>query len=392
MKDIRREIADQRRQRIKKLGAEEGFTIPGTRTAPRVPFGTDPLLICEVKRRSPSKGHISEIPDAAAQAEMYRSRGAGHVSVLTEPDYFGGSLKDLMQVKSACPDLAVLRKDFLLNKEDIEVSHRAGADACLLISSLLSPEKLRSMHDLCLEKGMTPLVEVHSREDVIKASAVKPSLVGINSRDLRNFRIYPLQPLKIRGLINWECRIVYESGILKDTDGAFASEAGFAGLLVGEGVVKDPSLIEKLKGLLTGREETPSGAAWRKLCSRWVPGRPLVKICGLTRVEDYEAAVSLGADMTGFILAPSPRRTTPDFIRSLPRTAALKVGVVVLEEGENLPDEIQNLLDEGILDMVQFHGRELSDTVRNPGLQSPADQIRRGSGEDTGLHPPPLPA
>ena len=258
------------------------------------------------------------------------------------------------------------------------MSYRAGADACLLITSLLSPEKLKSMHDLCLDKGMAPLVEVHSRDDVIKASALKPSLMGINSRDLRNFRIYPLQPLKIRGLIDWECRIVYESGILKETDGAFASEAGFAGLLVGEGVVKDPSLIEKLKRLLTGRDESPTGAAWQKLCSRWVPGRPLVKICGLTRVEDYKAAVSLGADMTGFILAPSPRQTTPDFIRSLPRTAALKVGVVVLEEGEDLPGEIQSLLDKGILDMVQFHGRETSGTVRYRGYKA----LRIKSGED----------
>lgn len=374
MTDIRRQIADKRAERVGRLGAEEGFSVPLKRTAPLTNFGSDPLLICEVKRKSPSKGHIKDIPDAAAQAGMYRKNGAGHVSVLTEPDYFGGSLEDLMKVKKACPDLAVLRKDFLLTTEDIEVSYRAGADACLLICSLLELDQLKKMHDLCLQKGMTPLVEVHSQEDVAKAAMVKPTLVGINSRDLRNFRIYPLQPLKIRSLIHWECRIIYESGILKDIDGDFAVDSGFEGLLVGEGVVRDPGLIGLLKKKLlhAAQTKTQSGKtdSWTKLCNRYRPGRPLIKICGLTRKEDYEMAVSLGADMTGFILASSPRQTNEAFIRSLPASDVLKVGVVVLKEGETLPPEISAMLEEGILDMLQFHGSELPETVRGRGYKA----------------------
>ncbi len=370
MMDIRRKIADQRSERVAKLGPEEGFSVPQEREVPLVPFGTGPLLICEVKRKSPSKGHIKDIPSAAEQAALYRSRGAAHVSVLTEPDYFGGSLQDLMDVKKACPELAVLRKDFLLTEEDIEVSYRAGADACLLISSLLSREDLKTLHDLCVQLGMTPLVEVHSKEDAQKASHAKPGLTGINSRDLKTFRIYPLQPLKIRSFIDWETSIVYESGILTDRDGAFAVDAGFSGLLVGEGVVRDPSLIGKLKKRLEGSLPDSKASAFSRLCYRYKSDRPLVKVCGLARREDFDLAVKLGADMTGFILAPSPRQTDPDFIRSLPKSETLKVGVVVLKTGESLPTEYQALLDEGDLDMIQFHGSEDPAAVGERGYKA----------------------
>lgn len=375
MTDIRLQIADERAARMNRLGPEEGFSVPHKRVAPLVSFGISPLLICEVKRKSPSKGHIKDIPDAAAQAEMYRKNGAGHVSILTEPDHFGGTLEDLMLVKKACPGLAVLRKDFLLTTEDIDVSYRAGADACLLIASILTADQLKKMYERCLRKGMTPLVEVHSQEDVVKTASIKPKLVGINSRDLRDFRIYPLQPLKIRSLINWECRIVYESGILKESDGEFAAASGFDGLLVGEGVVRDPALIGQLKEKLaeTAQQaelQKKADTPWTRLCNRYRPGRPLVKICGLTRKEDFDLAVALGADMTGFILASSPRQTNTRFIQSLPESEVLKVGVVVLKEGEGLPQEITALLKEGALDMVQFHGSELPETVRGNGYKA----------------------
>ena len=373
--DIRREIADKRQKRIDRLGPCEGFNVPEKRLHPLVPFSREKMLICEVKRKSPSKGKIKDIASAADQAELYSSMGAGQVSVLTEPDYFSGSLQDLMDVKNSHPELSILRKDFLLSVEDIEVSYRAGADACLLITSLLEQEVLRAMHSRCEELGMAALVELHSAEDVDKASVMKPSLVGINCRNLKNFKIYPLQPLKVRGLITWECCVIYESGILKNEDGAFALDAGFQGLLVGEGVVRNPSLIPELKELMK-RTAPALPNSWARLCSRWEEGRPLIKICGLADREDFDQAVHLGADLCGFILAPSPRQTSPEFIRSLPRTSALKVGVVVLAEEEPLPGDIASLLAEGYLDMIQFHGSESEHTVsKYPGYK--ALRIRR---------------
>ncbi len=372
--DIRREIADKRQKRIDLLGPGEGFDIPAERKVPLKPFEAERMLICEVKRRSPSKGDIREIPSAADQAALYKSRGAARISVLTEPDYFSGSLQDLMDVKTAHPELSVLRKDFLLSVEDIDISYRAGADACLLIASLLEQPLLEAMHRRCEELGMSALVELHSAEDVDKALNLKPSLTGINCRNLRNFKIYPLQPLKIRGLITWECKVVYESGILKSDDGAFALDAGFAGLLVGEGVVRNPELIGELTGLMKEYSEPEIRreiSPWARLCERWDEGRPLVKICGLTNKEDFDQAVHLGADLCGFILAPSPRQTAPEFIRTLPHTSALKVGVVVLGEDEPLPGDIASLLAEGHLDLIQFHGRESDYTVgKYPGYKA----------------------
>jgi indole-3-glycerol phosphate synthase/phosphoribosylanthranilate isomerase len=363
--DIRLEIAMKRASRVKALGAEEGFAIPATRQLPLIPFCREKMLICEVKRKSPSKGKIDKIPRADAQAKLYRTKGATHVSVLTEPDYFGGSLQDLMDVKTSCPELSVLRKDFLLTPEDIDVSFRAGADACLLIASLLEAPVLEAMYRRCEELGMTALVELHSREDAEKAEPLKPQLVGINCRDLKTFRIYPLQPLRIRSYITWDCRVVYESGILKARDGEFALQSGFNGLLVGEGVVRNPELIVQLKTKMESQASQPSNDIWSRIAGMTVQGRPLVKICGLTNRKDFDMAVDLGADLCGFILAPSPRQTNPEFLRSLPTVKALKVAVVVLADGEPLPDEIQSLLDEGFLDMIQYHGSENPNQVWN---------------------------
>ncbi len=360
--DIRLEIAQKRAARVAQTGPAEGFAVPDEREVPLVPFSREKMLICEVKRRSPSKGDIDRIPSAGDQARLYSSRGAAQVSVLTEPDYFSGSLQDLMDVKRVCPELSVLRKDFLLSVEDIEVSYRAGADACLLIASLLEEDLLVSMHRKCEELGMTALVELHSEEDVKKASSLKPSLVGINCRNLKNFRIYPLQPLRIRSLVDWNCRFVYESGVLKVEDGEFALNAGFSGLLVGEGVVRNPELIGDLLKAMS-RQTAESGGPWTKLCSRYTPGRPFVKICGLTNRTDYDLAIRSGADLCGFILAPSPRQTTPDFIRTLPPSEALKVGVVVLEKDEELSSDVLEMLKDGVLDFIQFHGSETPETV-----------------------------
>lgn len=369
-KDIRSEIAGRRRARINRLGFEEGLQIPKVREVPLFNFNTGQLLICEIKRRSPSRGDILEIQDAVNQAVKYKESGIDHISVLTEPDYFGGSLEDLLRVKRACPDVCVLRKDFLFSVEDIEVSYRAGADACLLIASLLDQEDFEEMHDACLSFGMTPLVEVHSAEDIEKIKDTAPVLVGINSRDLKTFRIYPMQPLKLQSILTWECRTIYESGIMDAVSGDFVLRAGFSGILVGEGVLRRPSLVGELKGLIEKYEKKPDKNPWGRLYRQRQREKPLVKICGLTRREDFDLAVNLGADMTGFIFAQSPRKTTPEFVRSLPPSGALKVGVVVLKKGEPLPDDILSLLYEDFLDLIQFHGEESPAVVWEYGYKT----------------------
>lgn len=354
--DIRREIANKRLSRIEKEGYGLSVNVPPRREFPLNDFSKGPFVICEVKRGSPSKGHFAEGLNAVEQAELYENSGVRHVSVLTEEDRFFGSLKDIMDIKRKCPTLPVLRKDFLLDLKDVETSYLCGADAYLLITSLLDKKLLTSMYNLGVKLGMTPLVEIHDKDDVEKLKDLKPKLVGINSRDLKTFTIDPLRPLKIRSYIDWECDVVYESGIKSKIDAEFVRDACFSGVLVGEWAVKVKNLANELVGVFKCDKKNPT---WKRLFNKYDRNRPFVKICGLTNIEDVNLAKDLGASMLGFILAPSPRKVDTDFIKSLKNVKdVLKVGVVVLKQGEKLPADIKYLVENSYLDFIQFHGDE----------------------------------
>ncbi|MDR2390724.1 MAG: bifunctional indole-3-glycerol phosphate synthase/phosphoribosylanthranilate isomerase, partial [Planctomycetota bacterium] len=299
--NIRDEIVEKRRARVAAGGHAEGTVLPEQRDTPLVPFLGSNGLICEIKRRSPSRGDIAAGLDAVAQAGIYVRVGAGNLSVLTEPDWFGGSLQDLRRAKSAFPDIAVLRKDFLFDPEDIDVSWRAGADAVLLIAGMLSSGELAALYRRARSLGMAALVEAHDREDLQKISPFTPRFLGVNSRDLTTFRIDPLLPLVIASEVTWPASLVYESGVGHPEQVAFAAGAGFRGILVGEAVVRRPELAgELLAAPREGRRERFWTAIARRLSAR-PEGRPLVKICGLTSEADARLAADLGADALGFV-------------------------------------------------------------------------------------------
>lgn len=364
--DIRREIADKRLSRIESEGYGLSIDIPEKREFPINNFYEGPFVICEVKRGSPSKGGFAKDLDAVAQAIHYRNSGVKHMSVLTEEDRFLGSLQDLMDIKRACPDVAILRKDFLLDLEDVKTSYLCGADAFLLIASLLDKKTLVDMYNYGTALRMTPLIEVHDKADVDKVRDLKPKLTGINSRNLKNFTIDPLRPLKVRSYIDWETDVIYESGITAKEDGLFARDCGFSGVLVGEWAVKKDGLANELVELF---KEVRDTNPWELLFNRYNPNRPFIKVCGLTNREDVELAKDLGADLLGFILASSPREVNIDFIRSLKDiTGPLKVGVVVLKEDEALPEEIKNLIQDKCLDFIQFHGEETPLQCKTSGV------------------------
>lgn len=352
---IMSEIVGTRRERIAREGAALGVEIPADRQLPVVPFGRDPFVICEIKRRSPSRGAIAPELDSSAQAARYVSEGAKTLSVLTEENHFGGSLSDLMTVKKRHPDISVLRKDFLLSIEDVDISYRAGADAVLLIAGILDRDTLRSMYTRARSLGMSALVEVHSKEEIEKVAPIAPELTGINARDLSNFTVDLALPLGLRMQIEWSTRLVFESGIHSYEHAAYAAGNGFAGILVGEAVVRRPELIgELIRGLAN-----PQTDFWLRLYSRRRAGRPLVKVCGLTNARDALLADELGADLLGFIFAPSKRRARPQVVREIGQTRAQKVAVVVLDGLEaRIEAEVEALLREGTLDAVQFHGDE----------------------------------
>ncbi|UCB46795.1 MAG: bifunctional indole-3-glycerol phosphate synthase/phosphoribosylanthranilate isomerase [Spirochaetota bacterium] len=349
------EIVSRRRKRIQRLGPEMGVKIPEKRVFPVSPFGRDPFFICEIKRASPSRGNIVSEADAVVQAGLYRDMGIKTVSVLTEEEYFSGSLNDLLNVKKQFPDLSVLRKDFLVSEEDIEVSYRAGADAVLLIASMHSGESLYALYKKARSLGIEVLVEVHDKDDIDKARRISPHFTGFNSRDLKTFKIDPIQPVRLRHLVTWNTSTVFESGITTDEHALFALSSGFSGILVGEAVMKNRELILEMKKHF----EHKNAEFWLRLYKKRVDSKPLVKICGITNERDAELARKMGADLLGFIFAPSPRKTAPELLKALKGLDILKVAVVVQEEGDTSIDpEVKDLLEEGLIDAVQFHGNE----------------------------------
>jgi indole-3-glycerol phosphate synthase/phosphoribosylanthranilate isomerase len=360
--NIRDTIVAKRRKRIAYEGHALGVHLPAERVVPVISFGRPPGVICEVKRRSPSKGDIAIGLDPVKQVSCYVDEGITSVSVLTEEDHFAGSLSDLIKIKQIYPKLSVLRKDFLIDCEDIDISYRAGADAVLLIASMLDGSTLQKMHARATELGLTALVELHDDEDVEKARSFSPQLVGINSRNLETFAVDAIHPIALKAKIGWQTKVVYESGIRGEEDARLAAVSGFDLLLVGEAVVRKPELIKEIiKGT-----QLPGGAFWADLFARSSGGPPalrrsLIKICGLTNGADVDSAISAGADALGFIFARSPRRASQKFVRSLGVRRSgepVRIGVVVSTDPLDPGTEAFDLVQAGFLDAIQFHGDE----------------------------------
>lgn len=394
-RDILSEICEKRRVALKEKGFTFGFAIPEKRKRPVVPFLAEPGVILEVKRASPSKGDIAPGLNAPETAKSYVKAGAGAISCLTEENYFNGSLADLMAVtKAAGKKAAVLRKDFLLEPEEIEVSYKCGADAVLLIARILDSEKLLNMAECAFSKGISVLLEVREDSDVEKAFSVLKKAVemdcedkivlGINSRNLSDFTIDLLIPLKLKERIKKLAlekklelsglRIISESGITSPEAAEFVGRIGFHGVLIGEAAAKSP---EKAKNLVSsfkqGAGEAGKCSFWKKLAfhlENKPAGKPLVKICGIKDMETAVKASEAGADILGFIFAEKSVRTNYSdegvkiqHIRGQLQNLAsegrikmpLMVGVIVSPFSEEGKACIE-LYNRGILDGIQYHG------------------------------------
>jgi indole-3-glycerol phosphate synthase len=195
-------------------------------------------VIAEVKRRSPSKGDLADIPDPTVLAQAYAAGGAAAISVLTERRRFGGSLADLRAVRAAV-DTPLLRKDFVVTSYQVLEARAAGADLVLLIVAALDDELLRRLHDEARELGMAVLVEVHDEHETERAVALGAELVGINARNLKTLDVHPDVFGRLAPLIPDDRVKVAESGIFsRDDVQRFVSE-GARAVLVGEALVKD---------------------------------------------------------------------------------------------------------------------------------------------------------
>ncbi|MDQ6524093.1 indole-3-glycerol phosphate synthase TrpC [Nocardioides sp. LHD-245] len=195
-------------------------------------------VIAEVKRKSPSKGALADIPDPAALAREYAAGGAGAISVLTERRRFGGSLDDLRAVRAAV-DVPVLRKDFIVTEYQLLEARAAGADLALLMAVCLPGDRLGQLHDFARELGLTVLLEVHDEEETARAVDVGAELIGVNARDLRTLEIDPAVFGRLAPHIPDDRVKVAESGIFGPADVARFVGEGARVVLVGEALVKD---------------------------------------------------------------------------------------------------------------------------------------------------------
>ena len=193
-------------------------------------------IIAEVKRASPSRGDLAEIPDPARQARLYEEGGASAISVLTERRKFKGSLADLEAVKASVA-LPVLRKDFIASPYQVLEARAAGADLVLLIVAALDQSLLAELHALTLELGMTPLVETHSLDEVHRAADVGARLVGVNARNLSTFELDRDLFGRLAEHIPADAVKIAESAVLRPDDVAHYRAAGADVVLIGEALV-----------------------------------------------------------------------------------------------------------------------------------------------------------
>lgn len=193
-------------------------------------------IIAEVKRASPSRGALAEIPDPALQASLYEQGGASAISVLTEERRFGGSLADLEAV-TARVDLPVLRKDFIATPYQVLEARAAGADLALLIVAGLDVKTLRELYALIRELGMTPLIETHSAEELEVAIDLGAELIGVNARNLKTLELDRDLFASLSERIPDTAIRVAESAVLAPEDVRRYREAGADVVLIGEALV-----------------------------------------------------------------------------------------------------------------------------------------------------------
>jgi indole-3-glycerol phosphate synthase len=201
-------------------------------------------VIAEVKRASPSKGSLAPIHDPAALAREYESGGASVVSVLTEPRRFGGSLSDLVAVASSV-DVPVLRKDFVVSSYQVWEARAHGADLVLLIVAALDQPALVSLLERITSLGMTPLVECHDEQEVLRALDAGARVIGINARNLRTLEVDRSAFARLAPLIPDNMVRIAESGVRGPHDVLEYALAGATAVLVGEALVTgdDPRTI-----------------------------------------------------------------------------------------------------------------------------------------------------
>lgn len=203
-------------------------------------------IIAEIKRASPSKGILFKGDSIEKLVHIYEENGASAISVVTEEKYFHGSLGNLRTIRK-CTHLPLLRKDFIIHSAEIVESREAGADALLLIASLLPAKTLKTFLNLVDELGMEAVVEVHTREDLRKALAAGAEIIGINNRNLKTMELNLQTALRLLPLIPDSKIKIVESGIRSAKDLLAYHEQSVNAFLIGEALLTSSDPAHTLK-------------------------------------------------------------------------------------------------------------------------------------------------
>ena len=243
----RSEVENLRKRGLPAKGRDRFFPVRDFKNAISKPDRIG--LIAEIKFASPSAGVIRERTDPCAIGRFYEDAGVSAISLLTDSRFFGGDLNDLPRLKEAV-SAPILRKDFILDKIQVEESFLCGADAILLIARILSREALKNLVAASKEYELTALIEIHDRDDLEKAVDCGAEVIGINNRDLDTFEVSLQTTFDLARLIPPGCIKVSESGISGREEIGLLRRTGIQAALVGTSIMKSEDGTVKLRELV----------------------------------------------------------------------------------------------------------------------------------------------
>ncbi|HLQ74769.1 MAG TPA: indole-3-glycerol phosphate synthase TrpC [Alloiococcus sp.] len=206
-------------------------------------------IIAEIKRASPSKGMINEHVNPVKQAKIYEQNGVQAISVLTDNQFFKGSIDDLIAVRNAV-NLPILCKDFIIDEVQIDQAYSAGANIILLIAAALDDQTLEKLNNHALALNLEVLFEVHNEEEMERVLKLNPQLVGINNRDLKTFKVDLDTTEKLKNMVqDKDVILISESGIETREDVEKIASSGAESILIGETLMKAANLDQTIKNL-----------------------------------------------------------------------------------------------------------------------------------------------
>lgn len=304
-------------------------------------------LIAEVKLASPTEGKLGEKVDILNRLQEYQNAGADAVSIITENKTFRGSLDLVATIKRSTLDIPILQKDFIIDDFQIEEARKLGADALLLIARIVNATQLKRFVKLCREKGLEPVVEVCSLDDLSNAINCGTEIIAVNARDLNTFEVDVERACNILKRIPKKFIKLGFSGVHSRSEVEKYKKAGAKAVLVGTELMKTKNIDRLIKEL--------------KISVK-------VKICGIRSTKAARAAIESGADFLGFNFVPSSKRyIDPILALEIINSIRGQIKIVGIFQDAKIA-EVNKIVSDLKLDFVQLHGKENNEYINKVGM------------------------